>query len=191
MDIKTLESLGLNLETLGDRIVDQCVSVILHGTSFDPDTEEPVCYDTKFKNEIRKRIQDAVDAKIAAVAGEHILPKVGELIEHAEFREHSRYGEPTGPALTFKEYIAARAGKYMSENVNYEGRSKEEATEYSWKAEGPRLTVLMRLHIRETLEKHTKIAMSDVNKSIAKNIESAARDAITAAAAAIKVSISA
>jgi hypothetical protein len=49
----------------------------------------------------------------------------------------------------------------------------------------------MRNYIRETLEKHAKAAITDVNKAIAKNIETAARDAINAAASSLKVAVSA
>lgn len=45
--------------------------------------------------------------------------------------------------------------------------------------------------LREALEKHAKAAVTDVNKVIAKNIEKAARDAITATAASLKVAVAA
>lgn len=190
MDIKTLESLGINSEELGNRIVDQCVETLLNSTGFNPDTEEETRYESRFKREIEKRIQNAVDEKIAALAAVHLIPRVGEMIEKADMRKTNAYGEPKSPPMTFKEYIAHRAEEYMSEQVDYNGKSKAENNDsYGWKAQGPRLTVLMRIYIRETLEKHAKAAVTDVNKVIAKNIEIAARDAITAAAAAIKVSV--
>lgn len=192
MDIKTLEALGISPEDLGNRIVEQCVEALLNSTGFNPDTEEETRYESRFKREIEARIQKAVDEKIAALAAVHLIPRVGEMIEKADMRKTNTYGEPKSPPMSFKEYIAHRAEEYMSENVNYHGKSKaEENNDYNWRSEGPRLTVLMRNYIRETLEKHAKAAVTDVNKVIAKNIETAARDAITAAAAALKVSVSA
>lgn len=192
MDIATLEALGISPEELGNRIVDQCVEVLLSSTGFDPDSEEETRYESRFKREIEARIQKAVDEKIAALAAIHLIPRVGEMIEAADMRQTNKYGEPKSPPMTFKEYIAHRAAAYMSEDVNSGGDSKEEAGDsYNWRKEGPRLTVLMRGYIRETLEKHAKAAVTDVNKVIAKNIESAARDAITAAAAAMKVTVAA
>ena len=94
--------------------------------------------------------------------------------------------------MTFKEYIAHRAEAYMSENVNYHGKSKaEDGDSYNWRSEGPRLTVLMRNYIRETLEAAAKAAVNDVNKVIADNIGKAAKQAIAQAGAAIKVSVQA
>ena len=61
---------------------------------------------------------------------------------------------------------------------------------YNWKSSGGRLTVLMKLHIKESMENAAKDALTDVNKAIAKSVEKAARDAIASAAGAIKVAIS-
>lgn len=195
MDIKTLQSLGISPEELGNRIVDQAVEQLLSATGFDPDSEQERSYETKFKREIQKRIQDAVDAKIASLAAEHLIPRVGELIEQADMRKTSSYGEPKGPSQTFKEYIAHRAETYMSEDVNFNGVSKAEAEAkgdgYGWRNCGPRLTVLMRMYIHDVLEKHAKAAVTDVNAVIAKGMQKAAQDAITAAAAAVKVSVTA
>lgn len=192
MDVKTLEALGLDTTELGNRIVDQAVQALLSSTGFNPDNEEEYSCESQFKREIHQRVKDAVDAKITAIAEEHLIPRIGEMIETADMRQTNRYGEPTSPSLTFKEYIASRAEAYMSEDVDYNGKSKSESGDsYNWRTNGPRLTVLMRSYIRDTLEKSAKAAVADVNKVIAKNIEKAAVDAIHATASSIKVQVSA
>lgn len=191
MDIKTLEALGISAETLGDRIVDQAVEVLLSSSGFDPDSDQEVRYASRFKKEIEARIQKAVDEKIAALAAAHLIPRVGEMIESADMRRTTTYGEPKSPPMTFKEYIASRAESYMSEEVNFNGEAKHEARDsYTWKSCGPRLTVLMKNYIKDSMEKAAKSAVNDINKVIANNIEKAAKDAIAAAASAIKVSVS-
>ena len=194
MDIKTLESLGINPDTLGDRIVDQAVSALLSATGFDPDSEQETRYESRFKKAIETRIQKAVDEKIAALAAVHLIPRVGELIEKADMRKTNRYGEPQSPPMTFKEYIAHRAETYMTEEVDHFGNSKADLeakneSTYNWRSSGPRLTVLMKLYIKDSMEKSAKAAVSDVNAVIAKNIEKAAKDAIASAASAIKVGV--
>lgn len=191
MDIKTLESLGVSVEELTQRIVDQAVEQLLSYTGFDEDGEPSGTYATKFKKKIEEKIMEAVNSKIAAIAEEHLIPRVGEMIEQADMRQTNRYGEPVTPKLTFKEFIAQRAESYMSEDVDYHGKSKTESGDYSWRSSGPRLTVLMQSYIRQTLEDHAKGAVSDVNKVIAKNIEKAAVDAIKQAADNLKVSVTA
>lgn len=196
MDIKTLEALGVSAEDLADRIVDQAVTTLLSSAGFDPDTEQETSYESRFKREIESRIQKAVDLKIAALAEEHLIPRVGELIEQANMVKTNQWGESKSAPMSFKEYIAHRAEVYMTEDVNFHGLSKADLearneSTYDWRKCGPRLTVLMQRYISDSLEKHAKAAITDVNKVIAKSIENAARDAITAAAAAVKVSASA
>mgnify|MGYP003538374205 CR=1 FL=1 len=191
MDLSTLQALGITPEELTQRIVDQAVEALLTSTGYDADNDMEATYESRFKRDIAAKVQKAVDAKISALAEEHLIPKVGEMIEKADMRQTNRYGEPTTPPLTFKEFIAARAETYMSEDVDYHGKSKAEGDSYQWKSCGPRLTVLMRSYIRDTLEKHAKAAVSDVNEVIAKNIANAAKDAISAAAAAMKVQVTA
>lgn len=187
MDIKTLEALGVSATELSDRIVDQAVHALLYSTGFDEEGDES-SYGSKFKQQVEKRVQEAVDTKIAALAAEHVLPRVGEMIEAADMRKTSHYGEPKGEPMTFKEYIASRAEVYMSEDVDYNGQSKDESRHsYNWRVSGPRLTVLMKMYIKDTLEKSAKNAINDVNKVIAKNIEQAAKDAIASCAASLKV----
>lgn len=191
MDIKTLEALGISPEDLGERIVDQAVDVLLNTSGFNPDTEEETRYESRFKREIEKRIQKAVDEKIASLASVHLVPKVGQMIETANMRKTNQYGEPKGDPMTFIEYIASRADAYMSEDVDSNGKSKAESGDgYNWRSSGPRLTVLMKMYIQDTLNKSAKEAVTDVNKVIAKNIEKAAKDAIASASGAIKVSVS-
>jgi hypothetical protein len=196
IDVQTLEALGVSAETLGERIVEQAVESLLNTTGFNPDTEEERSYESRFKKEISARVQKAVDEKIAALAAIHLVPRVGEMIEQADMRITNRFGEATSAPLTFKEYIAHRAEVYMSEEVDGNGKSKAELeahneSTYNWRSNGPRLTVLMRLYIRETLEKAAKEALNDVNQAIVKSVSKAAQDAIAKAAVAIKVSVSA
>lgn len=193
MNIETLEALGLNVESLGDRIVDQAVHSLLFSSGFYPDDDEEVTYASRFQDEIGKQIKKAVDEKICALAEVHLVPRVGELIEQADMRITNQYGEPKSAPMTFKEYLAHRAENYMSEDVDHHGRSKAEANArgdgYNWRSEGPRLTVLMKLYIKDAMEKAAKAAVTDVNKEIAKMMSKAAREAIAKAAESVKVAV--
>lgn len=192
MDIKQLEALGITAEDLTQRIVDQAVDNLLRSTGYDEDGKECGSYATKFKKEIEARVLKAADEKISAIAAVHLIPRVGEMIEQADMRQTNRYGEPITPKLTFKEFIAARAESYMSEDVDSNGKSKAESGDsYNWRTNGPRLTVCMRMYIQQTMETAAKAAVNDVNKVIAENIKKAAVQAINQAAASIKVSVAA
>ena len=190
MDIQTLEALGVSKEDLADRIIDQAVHTLLYSTGFNPDTDEDTTYESRFKSEIERKVQEAVDKKIAAIAEVHLVPRVGELIEQANMRQTNRFGEPKGEPLTFKEYLAYRAEHYMTEEVNLQAKSKsEDSDSYNWRSQGPRLTVLMKLYIKDSMEAAAKSAVNDINKVIAKNIEQAAKLAIAQTVDHLKISI--
>lgn len=195
MDIKTLESLGLTSKILGDRIVEQAVEALLTGVGFDPDTEEEIRYETQFKREIEKQIQKTIDEKIAALAAVHLVPRIGELIEKIDMRKTNNYGEAISPSMTFKEYLAHRAETYMTEDVDAYGNSKTDLeiknkSSYDWRSCGSRLTILMKIYIRDSMEKVAKAAVTDINTVIAKNMEKAAKDAIASVVNTLKVGIS-
>jgi len=192
MDIKTLEALGINAEDLTERIVDQTVEALLNSSGYDPENDTETRYESRFKKEIEKRVLEATNKKIAELAEIHVVPRVGEMIEQANMSKTNSYGEPKSEPMTFKEFIAKRAEVYMSESVDSNGKSKGELSDtYNWRDAGPRLTVLMKIYIQQTMEAAAKTAVNDVNKVIAENIKKAAVQAITQTVAAIKVSVSA
>lgn len=196
MDLKSLEALGITKEDLTERIIDRAVNELMTSHGFDPESDSEVSYESEFKRAIDKRIQNAVDAKINAIAAQHLVPRVGEMIEQADMRRTNTYGEPKGPRMTFKEYIASRAESYMVEDVDFNCNSKADLeakneSTYQWRSCGPRLMVMMRRYIADELEKNAKAAVTDVNKVIADNIKKAAVDAIHQAAANLKVSVQA
>lgn len=191
MDIKTLEALGVIPADLAERVVEQAVNALLESVGYDSEGEE-FSQASKFKKQINQRVQEAVDRKVDAMFAQYVLPRVGEIIEAADMRKTSAYGEPKGEPMTFKEYIANRAETYMSEKVDYNGVSKSDSRDsYQWREYGPRLAVLMQLYIRDTMDKAAKSAVTNVNKEIAKNIEQAAKDAIAKCAENISITVKA
>ena len=74
--------------------------------------------------------------------------------------------------------------------VNIGDMLEEASGGYGWTKSGPRLTVLMKLYIKESMEKAARAAVNDVNKALAKSLETAARDAIHETAAKLKIAIS-
>jgi hypothetical protein len=118
------------------------------------------------------------------------------MIESCNMRQTNAYGEPKGPSMTFKEYLAHRAQTYMTEDVDSSGRSKADLetkgeSTYNWRNAGPRLATMMRAHIAAELERNAKAALASVNEEVVKSLQKAAIDAIQKTASAVKVSVSA
>lgn len=189
MDAKMLETLGITKEDLIERIVGRAVNEMLSSSGFDPESDSDVSYESKFQRAIQERVQKAVDLKISQIAEIHLIPKVGQIIENLNLRRTNNYGEPKGEPMGFVEYIASRADAYMSETVNSDGKSKEESSGSFWRGSNTRVAHLVRCYIQSTLESHAKAALKDVNAVIVKGFEKAARDAITAAASAVKITV--
>mgnify|MGYP003436787963 CR=1 FL=1 len=76
MDLSTLQALGITPEELTQRIVDQAVEALLTSTGYDADNDMEATYESRFKRDIAAKVQKAVDAKISALAEEHLIPKV-------------------------------------------------------------------------------------------------------------------
>lgn len=184
MNQEMLQTLGITADDLIERIVSRAVDELLNPRAYNDDS-----ISDDMARKVLALVQSAVDAKVSEVARDHLIPRIGELIEKATLTETNRFGEPKNEPMSFVEYLANCAERYMTEDVNSEGLNRSEG-DYRWSKVGPRITVLMKLRIKEALEEHTKRALKDVNAELAKAMQKAAADAISSAASAIKVSIS-
>jgi len=191
MDIETLKNLGIDVATLQERIVEQAVEALLFHKDTDEDGNEFVS-STRLKEETRKRVETLIEGKLNLAFERHIVPKFDSIMENMVFTPTNRWGERQGEPKSLIEYLEHRCTRYMTEEVNLNGESKDETDRsYDWRAHGPRLTVMMRRYIGETLEKYAKAAVTDVNSKLADLMTNAARDAIAKVAAGAKVAITA
>lgn len=191
MDIKTLESLGVSAEDLITRIVEKATEELLSSTAYDEDGEPTGGrYRTDLARRIEANIQKHVDAKINALAEEHILPNVSAYIEGLTLQETNRWGERTGQKLTFIEYLTQRADAYMREEVNFEGKSKaENGSGYSWSKASTRVAYMVNKHLHYSIERAMTEALTLANSSIAQGLEEAVKIGLANATAGLKVSV--
>jgi len=189
MNLETLEALGITKKDLINRVVEQCVEALLYNKDFDEDGNPHLCI-SHFQSEIEQKIKKTVDDKIVEIANVHVLPKIGEMIENANFQETNGFGEAKGPRKTFIEYIAARADNYMLEKVDSRGMSKSECERvYDWRDAGSRITVIMQLYIKEVLERAARDSLKDINSTMVKAIRQSALDAVASVAKDFKISL--
>jgi len=189
MDLQSLEALGISAEDLTNRIVDKAVDCLLSETAFDEDDDEYVV-PTDLKRRLDKAVKAQVDTKIAALAEQHVLPRVSEMIENLTLQETNKWGEKTGASLTFIEYLTQRADAYMQEPVNHNGKTKAEET-YNWSKSTSRVAYLINSHLHYSIEAAMKAALKDANSSIAKGLEDAVKTALQQATARLKVAVTA
>lgn len=88
------------------------------------------------------------------------------------------------------EYLISRAETYLTEQVNYEGKSKSENGSYSsWSGAQTRLTHLVHKHLNYNVESAMKEAIKNANAVIVGGIEHTVRIKLQEVANALKVEV--
>lgn len=164
-----LQALGFTNDQIVDRIVEVYVEQLRTEHTWDTDGEKtPVT--TTFDREIRKRLHAAIDAKVSAIAEEHVIPKVADLFENLVLQTTNQWGEKRGSSVTFVEYITQRAEAWMTEKVDFEGKSKDEQNGYGWTGTQTRVAHMLHKHLHYTIESGMKDALSKLNSVVSNGI---------------------
>lgn len=147
--------------------------------------------ESEFTDKIRKRIKDAVNKKIDALADKNIIPRLDQLIEELVLTPTNQWGEKNedGDPKTFKEYLVQRAGDYMKDEVDSEGKTKKEGGSY-WTKNSSRLNYM----IEERFDGHMKDAVKTILENATELLTTSIREAVEGKlkeiAAAIKIKVS-
>ena len=172
-------------------VVDRVSRDVLEGTAISEDEEESTI-PSQFKRLIDAAVQKRIDQRVTELADTHILPNVVELVEKARFQETNRWGEPTEgkPRMTFQEYLVKRAEEYLSEQVNFEGKSKSEKDSYgSWNPTQTRLTYLVHQHLQYEFNTVIKNVMAGAIGTVARAIHETVRIQLNEVAAKMTVNV--
>ena len=164
-----LAAIGLNQEELQTRVVRAICDQLLTAESLDEDGE-PFCQTSKLGLRLNAAVREATDARVQQIAQEHIVPRVSELIENVRFQETNKWGEPKTEGVTFREYLVKTAENWLTEKVNFEGKSKEEARGYSWSAAQTRIASMIHRHLHYEIENAMKKALATADSAIAEGI---------------------
>ena len=173
MNAITLESLGFSKEDLQERVIERLCEQILSGKTYDEDGEEHYT-DSQFKRKLEERLKEHINATINAIAEKHVLPNVTAYIENLTLQQTNKWGEAQGKPVTFIEYLVGRAQAYIQEEVNYEGKAKEEGS-YNWSKHTTRIAYLINSHLQYSIATMTKQALATANSAIAGGIEKAVK----------------
>lgn len=164
-----LKELGFTKEELQQRVIDQIVSQVLAGATYDEDGNE-IETKSRFARELDSKIQKHIEETIDKVAKKHILPNVKDYVEKLTLQETTKWGEKRGAKLTFIEYLVSRAEAWITEEVNHNGKSKDQES-YSWRGCQTRIAHMIHEHLQYNIERAMKEALSNANASIAKGLQ--------------------
>lgn len=188
MDLKQLEALGITKEVLIDRIINKIADDLLSGEVFDEDGNE-FKTTSNFHRQLRELIQKRINTKVSELGEKYVMPKVDALVEGCVLQKTNQWGEKQGEPVTFIEYMIQRADQYMREEVDYEGKTRDEKRGYSWTKDSTRVVYSINKHLQSSIDTALKTALADANRSIVGGIEGAIKESLKNIQEKIKVGI--
>jgi hypothetical protein len=185
----TLESLGISQNEVVERVVQKIADNLLHAYAVDDEGDEVVAGPTKFMAALQARVIERMDCAIEEIAAKNVLPNVASYVEGLVLEQTNKWGERVGKPVTFIEYLVQRAETYLTEPVNYEGKTKEETGGYSWSKAQTRITWLVNKHLQYSIETAMKQALSTANSAIVKGLEETVKIKLAEVASKLKVKV--
>lgn len=166
----TLEALGLTPQEITDRIVDRYVEQ-LRVTYTADENGDRVDRASDFDRAMQKRITERIDAEVTRLAEMHVLPRVASMVENVVLQKTNSWGEKVGQPVSFVEYLVQRAEAFMTEKVDFKGRSKgEDGNSYSWNGTQTRVAYMLHSHLHYSIETAMKAAVANANSAISAGI---------------------
>ncbi len=178
MDIKEL---GFTKEEVLDKLVDKMFTTVMEEYVTEPLSEEEgggegeYRQPNKFQEKLQELVEKKIDATVDDMAKENVLPNVETYIKELVLQQTNQWGERTGEPVTFLEYMVARAKDYMSEEVDFQGKTKSQSRGYGFNAEGTRIAHMIHKYLRNEIENFVTEALKEANNSIAGGIEKAVK----------------
>ncbi len=181
-----LVALGLNQEQLQDLVASKVANALLAREEYGEDSREEV-RSSRFFKAVNNLVRDEVDAAVRRMAETSILPMVGTHIEGVLLQETNNWGQAVGEPMTFLEYLTQRAEHYLTEPVDYEGKSQAESNGYSFKSTQSRIAHMVDRHLHYAIETAMKDALVTANSALAEGIEATVKMKLREISNSIKV----
>lgn len=183
----SIEALGFTKEELQERLIEHIADRVMRSRGYDEDGDE-----VTLPSDLERRLKDAVTARIdsavAKIAETHILPNAEHYIENITFQATNKWGEKQAASMTYREYLAKKAEEYLTEQVNYDGKSKAEDS-YNFRGVQSRISHMVHRHLHYEIEKIMKAVVADENSKIAGGIQEAVKLKLGEILAGLKVNI--
>lgn len=163
-----LKDLGLSEDQIIDKVVGQIADQMLYGKIGDLDYDDVDSGgSTQFREAVDSLLRKRINQAVEDVAKKHTLPKMTEYIESVCLQKTNSWGEKIGEPQTFIEYLTERADTFLSEPVNYEGKTKAESRgSMSWSKKGTRVEYMIDRHLQYSISTALEKAVSAANESI-------------------------
>lgn len=168
-----LKELGITQEELVNRVVDRIATQLTLTTSMDDEGGEHTRA-SQFKQSLDEAVRDRIEKTVDGIAEKFLQPNLPAFIEAVTFQETNRWGEPKKEPMSFREYLEKCLHGYMSEEVDYHGKTRAQET-YNWRPDGTRITHLVGKYLNHHIEQAMAAALKEANSQIAGGIEAAVK----------------
>lgn len=170
----TLEQLGLSVDGVRDVIVSKVSDELFEQLS----RENGEDIEARILEDVRARIEKLMAERIDKVIGETIEPRVADIVDNLVFQETNGWGEPKKPPMSLREKALHIAEQWMSEPVNYDGKTQK-SDSYNWRKDSTRIIHMVEKRLQYTIDEAVKAAVADVNSKIAGGISAAVKHTLT------------
>ncbi len=170
-----LQELGLSQDEIRQRVIDKMADELFRSEHVG---DGDVYYrESDLKKDLDKMVSERIDKKIGEMFEKHCAPHVEKQIEEIVLQETNSWGEKTGKAkpIGIIEYIVQRIDHFITEQVDYNGKSKREVNDYGWSGKTTRIAFMINHHLQYNVETAVKQALRTANSQIAKGIEEAVK----------------
>jgi len=164
-----LKELGITKIELQDRLVDKVTDCLLGEADRDDGYSFLVGED--FQAKLDEKIKGRIDKAIDDMAEKHVLGKVDELIKGWVLRKTTGWGEAKGEPVSLTEYLVQRASSWMSEQVDYNGKSKSENSYGSWNGSNSRLGYAVDEYLGHYVKNAMETTLQNANHIIADSLK--------------------
>lgn len=188
----TAKDIGLTDKELQTRVVSGIVESFLHHVQYEDDTNSEYLATSPFGRKVNEAVKTAIDEKVQALAELHIIPKVDDLIEDLVITKTNDWGEATGEKWTLVEYLVKSAETYMIEEVDMDGKSKEEVRRRgrSFRGKGyPRISYLVDKNLRYAIEVATEKILKSANEQLVDGLKASVEKSLKNIVDNIKVQV--
>lgn len=182
MDSATLDALGLDRESIENKVVDQVCHSLLYATSCD-DKGHGYSRESEWQLELQKKIEQSIDARLEKIAKDHVEPNVKEKIDSLVLQQTNEWGEKKGKPVTFVEYVTGKAEEWLEQKVDYRGVPSRS------KSDGSRLIHMIDEHLGSRIKTGIQDIAKQANEQLGGEIKKVVSAKLAEMTKRLKVSI--
>lgn len=171
--------LGLSIEKLREVVIERATAQLVASVR-----------DRDYSHSMEGIINNATAAAVKEYADQVVLPQVRDQLEDVCFQMTNEYGEKKGEKMTFRQFLVNRADAWMTEPVDFRGKTKAEVYGGSWSKYQTRVAHLVHEHLHFSIRHAIETALKDMNSKVATGLAETVKTQLALVLAGLKVSVS-